>query len=164
MHQSQAQQHLGRHQQHLPSPLKAKNGKISPSMTGWQFLHSLTLILASHKQVYAIISNPSLMVPLSLTKPLSHGSSRSEKRLRLMQPHSSMQCQPNASALSHTLKSIGPCISGSRAWRLKVRWWLETCCAQSEGFLSKSLECLRRLSCKGRGGWLHSEKHRSGVY
>ena len=162
MHQNQAQQHLGRHQQHLPSPLKAKNGKISPSMTGWQFLHSLTLILASHKQVYAIISNPSLMVPLSLTKPRSH---RSEKRLRLMQPHSPMQCQPNASALSCTLKSIRPsCISGSRAWRLKVRWWLETCCAWSKGFLSKSLECLRRPGCKGRGGWLHSKKHRSGVY
>lgn len=160
MPQNQAQRHLRRHLPRQPSPPKAVNAKILLSMTGWRFLLSLTHILASHKQVYVTIFTPFLMVLLSSTKQLSHGSSRSEKNLKPMQPHFLMQCQPNMSTLSHALMWIGLFISGSSPWKPEVRLWLAACCAQSNVFLSKSSECLRRLGCQERGGWSHSKKHR----
>ena len=148
MPQNQVPRHLRRYLPHLPFLPKATNTKTSPSMTGWQSSHSLTTIPASHKQVYAIISTPWLMVPLSSTKQLSHRSSSSEKTLKFMQPHFRMRHQPNVSALSHALMSIRPCISGSSPWKPKGKLWLVACCARSEGFLSKSLEFRRRFGCK----------------
>ena len=140
MPQNLATRHLERHQLHLLSLPKADNTKTSPSMTGWQFLHSSTLTMASHKQVCIITSTPLSIVPLSLTKQHSHGISRSEKDLKSMQPHFQMQCQPNVSASSHSQMWIRPSISGSSQWRQEVRLWQVACCAQNKCFFENEFE------------------------
>ena len=82
--------------------------------------------MASLKQVYAIISTPFLIVPLSLTKPLSQ-KLKKQKKSKLMQAHFEMISQWFWGSLRHKFGQRSCKWAGNRGWMDGLELGLHHC-------------------------------------